>query len=228
MLVNSPCKTISFYDVILCSLFFISCNNSPNPHKDAAPNQEQVSANKIVQAHPIHHSFFEILADSALTLTQQKVTYDPAYYSIPYPNGDVPADKGVCCDVIIRAYRKINIDLQKLVHEDMKLAFSQYPHTWGLSKPDKNIDHRRVPNLMEFFKRKNASLPITNNPNDYLPGDIVTWDMGKSLPHIGIVVNEYSTDKQRHMMVHNVGGGQVLADYLFWHPIVGHYRYKEN
>lgn len=174
----------------------------------------------------IHTSFFEILADSALTLTRQKVTYDPTYCHIPYPNGDVPANKGVCCDVIVRAYRKMGIDLQVLVHEDIAQAFAAYPHTWGLPGPDKNIDHRRVPNLMEFFTRKGAAVPVTKIAKDYLPGDIVTWDMGGGRTHIGIVVNEMVADGSRHMVVHNVGQGQVLADYLFWHPIVGHYRYS--
>ena len=133
--------------------------------------------------------------------------------------------KGVCTDVIIRAYRSIGIDLQKEVHEDMKANFSVYPKNWGLKTTDKNIDHRRVPNLMTFFKRKGAEKPITNNANDYLPGDIVSWNLGGVITHIGIVVNKKSRDGKRYLIVHNIGAGQVLEDCLFDFKIIGHYRY---
>lgn len=170
-------------------------------------------------------TFADSLSDAALSLTKQKVTYDPSYYSIPYPNGDVPADIGVCADVIIRAYRKLGIDLQKLVHEDMKANFSKYPKKWGLKKTDTNIDHRRVPNLMKFFERKGTVLIKSTNASDYKPGDIVCWDLGGGITHIGIVVNRKSADNKRYMIVHNIGGGQVLADCLFSYTIIGHYRY---
>jgi uncharacterized protein YijF (DUF1287 family) len=168
------------------------------------------------------------LSDCALELTKQNVTYDPSYFSIAYPNGDVPSDKGVCTDVIIRAYRKIGIDLQKEVHEDMKANFSAYPNRWGLKTTDKNIDHRRVPNLMTFFKRKGATKPISNKAKDYLPGDIVCWDLGGGILHIGIVVDKKSADGKRNLIVHNIGNGQVLADCLFDYKIIGHYRYKSK
>jgi uncharacterized protein YijF (DUF1287 family) len=171
--------------------------------------------------------FFNRLADSTLTLTTQKVSYDPKYFELSYPNGDVPSDKGVCTDVVIRAYRKVGIDLQKEVHEDMKSNFSKYPKHWGLSKPDKNIDHRRVPNLMTFFTRHGVTKPISNNPKDYLPGDIVCWNLGGTVTHIGIVVKKKSADNQRHLIVHNIGGGQVIEDCLFNYKIIGHYRYGE-
>lgn len=167
------------------------------------------------------------LSVCALELTKQQVTYDPSYFSMGYPNGDVPSDKGVCTDVVIRAYRKIGIDLQKNVHEDMKVNFGVYPKIWGLKTTDKNIDHRRVPNLMTFFKRKGAEKPITNKANDYLPGDLVCWDLGRATTHIGIVVDKKSTDGKRNLIVHNIGGGQVLADCLFDYKIIGHYRYKK-
>ncbi len=166
------------------------------------------------------------LSDCALELTSQKVTYDPSYFSIDYPNGDIPADKGVCTDVIIRAFRKLGIDLQKEVHEDMKANFKLYPNLWGLKSTDKNIDHRRVPNLMVFFKRKGKEKPITNNPKDYTMGDIVCWNLGGAITHIGIVVNKKSKDGKRNLIVHNIGGGQVLEDCLFNYKIIGHYRYK--
>jgi len=165
------------------------------------------------------------LSECALELTKQKVTYDPSYFSIDYPNGDVPSDKGVCTDVVIRAYRKIGIDLQKEVHEDMKANFSSYPKIWGLKSTDKNIDHRRVPNLMTFFKRKGAEKSISEEAIDYKPGDIVCWNLGGTITHIGIVVDKKSKDGKRNLIVHNIGGGQVLEDCLFDFKIIGHYRY---
>jgi uncharacterized protein YijF (DUF1287 family) len=171
--------------------------------------------------------FYQQLADSTLVLTQQKVVYDPVYRVIDYPHGDVPANKGVCTDVIIRAYRKLGIDLQKEVHEDMKSNFDVYPQNWGLSRPDPNFDHRRVPNLMTFFARHGMVLRITDNPNDYRPGDIVCWDLGGGVTHIGIVTREKSSNGQRYQIVHNIGAGQVLEDCLFRYKIIGHYRYQQ-
>lgn len=173
------------------------------------------------------NSFEEKLSDAALSLTKDRVTYDPSYFSIPYPNGDVPSDKGVCTDVIIRSYRKLDIDLQKEVHEDMVAHFGLYPKIWGLKKTDKNIDHRRVPNLMVFFERRGSKLAITQKPEDYRPGDIVCWNLGGAVTHIGLVVDRKSTDQKRYMVVHNIGGGQVLEDCLFDFKIIGHYRYKQ-
>lgn len=172
-------------------------------------------------------SFYEKLSNVAIELTKQQVVYDPSYFKIGYPNGDVPADKGVCTDVVIRAYRKLGIDLQKEVHEDMVANFNKYPKKWKLSGTDKNIDHRRVSNLMVFFARHGTVKPITNNPNDYLPGDIVCWNLGGAITHIGIVVNRKSTDGKRYQIVHNIGGGQVLADCLFDFKIIGHYQYSK-
>tara|TARA_B100000809_G_C15132440_1_gene529082 strand:- start:3440 stop:4021 length:582 start_codon:yes stop_codon:yes gene_type:complete len=166
------------------------------------------------------------LSESAIELTKQQVTYDPSYYSLEYPNGDVPSDKGVCTDVVIRAYRKVNIDLQKEVHEDMKANFSLYPKNWGLKSTDKNIDHRRVPNLMTYFKRQGSEQPISNTPSDYQPGDIVCWNLGGAITHIGIVVDRKSRDGKRNLIVHNIGSGQILADCLFDYKIIGHYRHK--
>lgn len=169
--------------------------------------------------------FARRLSDAALTLIKDAVTYDPSYYSIKYPNGDVPKDKGVCTDVIIRAYRKLGIDLQKEVHVDMKQHFSKYPKNWGLSRPDSNIDHRRVPNLEVFFTRFGTKLPVTDKATDYKTGDIVTWMINNKMPHIGIVTHRKSADGKRNLIVHNVGAGQVLEDCLLSYKIVGHYRY---
>ncbi len=165
------------------------------------------------------------LSSAALELIEQDVTYDPAYFSIPYPNGDVPKNKGVCTDVVIRAYRTLDIDLQKEVHIDMVQHFSLYPKIWGLQRTDTNIDHRRVPNLMTFFSRKGIEKPISKNAKDYLPGDIVCWSLGGGLTHIGIVSDIKSSDQERFLIVHNIGAGQVLDDCLFDYKIIGHYKY---
>lgn len=169
--------------------------------------------------------FFDRLADSALALTGQPVTYDPTYRPIAYPNGDVPSDRGVCTDVVIRAYRMLGMDLQELVHEDMTAHFDLYPDNWGLDHPDNNIDHRRVPNLMVFFSRFGEVLDITDEAGDYQPGDIVCWDLGAGIKHIGIVSRRKSADGKRYQVVHNIGAGQVLEDILFDYHIIGHYRY---
>jgi len=171
--------------------------------------------------------FYSRLADSTFVLTKQRVQYDPAYFRLDYPNGDVPAGKGVCTDVVIRAYRKLGIDLQKEVHEDIKAHFEKYPKNWGLTGPDRNIDHRRVPNLMTFFARYGDVKRISRDPGDYQPGDIVCWNLGGGITHIGIVVRKKSADGQRHLIVHNIGAGQVLEDCLFRFRIIGHYRYTK-
>jgi hypothetical protein len=167
------------------------------------------------------------LVKEAVKLTEQRVIYDPSYFRIPYPNGDIPADKGVCTDVVIRAYRKIGIDLQQKVHEDMKENFGKYPKLWGLSKPDTNIDHRRVQNLMTFFSRFGTSLTTRKDANEYQPGDIVTWSLDKGLVHIGIVIDKKSNDGLRYLIVHNIGNGQEISDCLFSFSILGHYRYPK-
>jgi uncharacterized protein YijF (DUF1287 family) len=143
------------------------------------------------------------------------------------PGGDVPPDTGVCTDEIIRSYRAVGVDLQKEVHEDMVQNFAAYPNKrrWLLAHPDSNIDHRRVPNLMVFFARKGETLPITIRSEDYSPGDLVTWDLGGGVPHIGIVVDRRSRWGARYMVVHNIGEGPKMEDVLFNWKITGHYRY---
>jgi uncharacterized protein YijF (DUF1287 family) len=173
------------------------------------------------------NEFFKKLSDAAIELTHQQVQYDPQYFSIKYPNGDVPAGKGVCTDVIIRAYRKVGIDLQKEVHEDMVQNFTSYPKNWGLKKTDKNIDHRRVPNLMKYFSRFGTVKKVTNIPGDYIPGDVVAWNLGGAITHIGIVVDKKSSDGRRNLIAHNIGAGQVLEDCLFTYKIIGHYSFKK-
>jgi len=175
-------------------------------------------------------TFEERLSNAAISIIDKNVVYTPDYVSIKYPNGDVPAKTGVCTDVVIRAYRKLGIDLQKEVHEDIKANFNKYPNLkkWGLKTTDTNIDHRRVPNLEVFFERKGKKLAVTQNSNDYKTGEIVTWMIGGKLPHIGIITNKKSSDGKRPMIVHNVGGGQVLEDCLFSYDIVGHFRYYKQ
>lgn len=165
------------------------------------------------------------VATAAEELTKDKVVYNGTYFKIPYPNGDVPKPYGVCTDVVIRTYRKLDIDLQKEVHEDMKAHFSEYPNNWGLKKTDTNIDHRRVPNLRCFFSRKGLSLIVSQNAVDYLPGDIVSWQLDNGLTHIGMVSKTKTQNKKRYLMVHNIGAGQVFEDCLFSFKITGHYRY---
>lgn len=172
--------------------------------------------------------FEERLVDAALERTKHRVRYDGSYRTIAYPNGDVPDNTGVCTDVLIRAYRALGIDLQRLVHEDMAAHFDRYPsrRIWGLARPDKNIDHRRVPNLQRFFARHGASLPVTHHGNDYKPADIVTWMLPGNLPHIGIVSDRVNQQTALPLIVHNIGAGPKLEDMLFDYPITGHYRYS--
>ena len=184
-----------------------------------------------VKKSPYYGTFANKLSNAALGRLRSNVTYNGSYVKIAYPWGDVPANIGVCTDVVIRSYRKLGIDLQQQVHRDMSAAFNSYPNPrkWGLSKPDTNIDHRRVYNLRAFFARRGAGLPITHNPSDYRPGDLVTWMVGPDLPHIGIVVDRPSrADPRRKMIVHNIGNGPQIEDILFRFSITGHYRYTPD
>jgi uncharacterized protein len=171
--------------------------------------------------------FLQQLSAAAVERTHHTVRYDPAYVRIPYPGGDVPAETGVCTDEVVRAYRAMGIDLQKEVHEDMAANFAAYPsqRRWRRTSPDSNIDHRRVPNLQAFFSRKGEVLPITDQAGDYAPGDLVTWDLGGGLTHIGIVVDRKGFLGRRYMIVHNIGAGPKMEDVLFAWKITGHYRY---
>ena len=169
--------------------------------------------------------FVARLTEAAIERTTHLITYDGSYRRIEYPGGDVPETIGVCTDVIIRSYRALGIDLQELVHIDMRDNFDAYPDHWGLAKPDPNIDHRRVPNLQTYFSRHGTSLRVSDNPSNYRPGDLVTWMLPGNLPHIGIVVDRTSDDGRRYMLVHNIGSGPKLEDMLFDYPITGHYRF---
>ena len=166
------------------------------------------------------------LVSAAMERTEHEVVYDGAYRGIAYPGGDVPDHTGVCTDVVIRSYRKLGIDLQVLVHEDMEANFSKYPKKWGLKKTDTNIDHRRVPNLRRFFERHGEVLPVSKQAADYRPGELVTWMVDGKLPHIGILVEPRASKSNRPLVVHNIGRGPVVEDILFAFPITGHYRFE--
>lgn len=202
---------------------------SSEPMEGFDPNldkKEEVKPDIVIR----ERTFFDDLSDAAIDRTMHRVSYDPKYVNIPYPMGDVPQDTGVCTDVIIRSYRKFGIDLQQLVHEDIKKNFRQYPakKVWGSKKPDSNIDHRRVYNLQAFFERHGESLVISDDPKDYRPGDLVTWQISSKFPHIGIVVDVGTDDPDRFMVSHNIGEGPKIDDILFEFPISGHYRYNPN
>lgn len=170
-------------------------------------------------------SRLDALLQGAMAQIGKTLYYDPAYRRLDYPGGDVPLETGVCTDVVIRALRRAAVDLQVLVHEDMRVSFSKYPKHWGLKSADANIDHRRVPNLQTFFKRQGKALAVTQNPADYLPGDLVTWTLPNGLAHIGIVSKRKSKDGERLLVVHNIGAGAQIEDILFAFKITGHYRY---
>jgi uncharacterized protein YijF (DUF1287 family) len=170
--------------------------------------------------------FLRDLVAAAVERPHHQVTYDPGYVAIAYPGGDVPADSGVCSDEIIRIYRAVGIDLQKEVHEDIVRNFSAYPMSrWQQQHPDRNIDHRRVANLMVFFSRKGQELTLSSRGKDYAPGDLVAWDLGNGAIHIGMVVDQRDPLTHRYLIVHNIGAGPKMEDVLFDWNIIGHYRY---
>ena len=165
------------------------------------------------------------MLDGAIAQAGVTTEYDPAYVALEYPGGDVPEKTGVCSDVVVRAFRKAGIDLQKEVHEDIQAARSSYSTKWGSNAPDKNIDHRRVLNLMKYFERQGKSLPISDDADDYKPGDIVAWELSSGVDHIGIVTNMMSDSDGRLLIVHNIGAGTRIEDVLLDWTIKGHYRY---
>jgi hypothetical protein len=175
---------------------------------------------------PAAAGFGDRLSAAAVERTKERVVYDPSYQRIGYPMGDVAADRGVCADEVVRSFRALGVDLQVLVHEDMKQGFSAYPQFWGHAGPDANIDHRRVPNLEVYFTRKGYRLSPSLDPADYRPGDIVAWNLRGDagfLPHIGIVTDRIGASGWP-MVVHNIGAGPKLEDVLFSWPMTGRYR----
>jgi len=217
--------------VLLLTVALAGCGAAPTrsqPAREPAAGAVVAAAPQTPAPRPSSGSpFLDSFVEAAIERTTFEVRYDPTYFRIDYPGGDVPAEVGVCTDEVIRAYRKVGVDLQKEVHEDMKANFRLYPRKWGLKKTDTNIDHRRVPNLMVFFERQGAARPVTDDARDYKPGDVVTWELGGGLAHIGIVVNVPSpSDANRLMIVHNIGAGPQLEDVLFNWKITGHYSYS--
>jgi uncharacterized protein YijF (DUF1287 family) len=197
----------------------------------AAPTLQTVRESPVRLTAP-QQQFLNLLVVAAVERTHHTVRYDPAYVRIPYPGGDVPASTGVCTDEVIRSYRAVGIDLQKEVHQDMAAHLSAYPKKWSnVSRrsssggTDPNIDHRRVPNLMVFFSRHGQTLPLSTDARDYHPGDLVTWNLGGGITHIGIVVGQRSAQSGRFLIVHNIGQGPQMEDVLFNWRIIGHYRY---
>jgi len=193
---------------------------------DVTPNNDsagtRAAAAPLTEAQAVGMS----IAAAARKQVGQTLYYDPTYRRIAYPMGDVPIVVGVCTDVVIRALRgALKMDLQRLVHIDMSAAFSEYPQNWGLKNPDTNIDHRRVPNLRKYFSRKGYSIAVTNKPEDYLPGDIVTCMLPGNIPHI-MIASDRKTRAGVPLAIHNIGGGAQEEDRLFDFQITGHYRVK--
>jgi hypothetical protein len=155
-------------------------------------------------------------------------TYDSAYVKLDYPMGDVSIATGVCTDVVIRAMRHAGVDLQQLVHEDMRDSFAAYPDDWGLHAPDRNIDHRRVPNLMRYFERAGRTTYLSPQGDDYRPGDIVAWRLSAGRLHMGVVTDQRAPGRDVPLVVHNVGRGAQLADVLFGYELIGHYRWSDQ
>ncbi len=210
-----------FSALFLVFAFSASCQRQSQPQK--AGTQEPVSTVKPFPATVCPQ--LRQLVESAIEQTKITTGYDPSYVRINYPGGDVPIETGVCSDVVVRGFRKAGVDLQKEIHDDMGRAWPDYPKKWGANGRDPNIDHRRVWNLMTYFKRQGKSLPVTTSREDYQPGDIVTWDLGNGADHIGIVVNSWSENRNAYLMVHNIGAGARVEDVLFSWRITGHYRY---
>lgn len=205
---------------------------NPGPRPETAPSAsdpparaEPAAAPATAPAPPRPASKGERLAHAALEQVGQTTKYDPAYVGLAYPGGDVPLDRGVCTDVVVRALRKLDVDLQVLIHEDMKAAFDSYPQNWGLKRPDRNIDHRRVPNIARYLHRKGKAVPVTRDAGDYRPGDIVVWRLADGRLHMGIVSNVLVPGTQRHEIVHNFGAGAQREDRLFELEVIDHFRY---
>ena len=208
--------------LLLCLLVVSGCRRQVHvvnrgPAVPPHPNIRPLPANASPQ--------LKQMLDGAIAQAGVTTSYDPSYVSLDYPGGDVPQETGVCSDVVVRAFRKAGIDLQKEIHEDMKAARSDYPTKWGATTTDANIDHRRVLNLMAYFRRHGKSLPVIFSGADYQPGDIVAWDLTMGIDHIGIVTNILSDSGDHYLIVHNIGTGTRVEDVLFNWTIKGHYRY---
>lgn len=211
--------------LIFCLFLLLACqkNFQSSAQKGDLQTVKAVESSRVVE---IGSPAVKKMLESAVEQTRVTKSYDPEYAVLAYPNGDVPIEKGVCTDVVVRAFRRAGVDLQKEVHEDMRANFAVYPKKWSLKSPDKNIDHRRVPNLATFFTRRGKSLPVTGEAKNYQPGDVVAWDLnGKGLTHIGLVSNAYNETTKRYLIIHNIGAGAQAEDVIFDWKITGHFRY---
>ncbi|MBA7683396.1 hypothetical protein ES703_91760 [subsurface metagenome] len=220
-----PCTTTWVIGILCCGCLLMGCDETDKPTRQAS-NQD-VAKPTVEPEAPISQK--TVLKSSAIVAAARDQIgktkrYDPSYVRLEYPGGDVPIRKGVCTDVVIRALRDaFGMDLQKLVHEDMKAAFPEYPNIWGLKKPDRNIDHRRVPNVRRYFERKGYSIAVSKNKEDYLPGDVVSCAVAENQPHIMIVSDRKKRDGTP-LVIHNIGRGTKENNRLFEFPLTGHYR----
>jgi uncharacterized protein YijF (DUF1287 family) len=209
----------------LTSCSFPAANSQTSP---ANIKQPHAAATKQARTVNPNDPPLKRVIDGSVEQTSYTFSYDPAYVKLAYPGGDVPIERGVCADVVIRAFRKAGVDLQKTIHEDMKRHFSAYPKNWGASRPDSNIDHRRVANLMTYFARQNKALAVSADPRQYRPGDVVAWELGNGRLHIGMVSDMKVEGEERYAAVHNISAGATLEDVLFAWKVIGHYRYFEE
>src|SRR6266576_60929 len=217
-------KSTGLFPIAVCLIMSAATSCQRPPHRRAVA--EVLAPSPVARPLPANVSpQLKQLIDAAIEQSKVTTGYDPSWIKIDYPNGDVPSDTGVCSDVVVRAFRKAGIDLQKEVHEDMTRARSEYPRKWGASGTDTNIDHRRVLNLMTWFERQGKSLPVTNDRADYLPGDVLAWDLSEGHEHIGILTNLSSEPDKHYLIVHNIGAGARVEDVLLAWKIIGHYRY---
>lgn len=218
-----PLQATAF--VLAVALAIAACSRSPAPAPAPADtSQTTPSRPAAIAPTPAPPPPLVAAARRQIGVT---VRYDPAYVRLPYPGGDVAPDRGVCTDVVIRAFRVQGVDLQQRVHEDMRTHFASYPKSWGLRAPDANIDHRRVPNLQRWFERQRWSVPASEQASAYQAGDLVTWDLGGNVPHIGIVSERHSLFGSP-LIIHNIGHGTREEDILFDYRITGHYRPPSN
>ena len=224
---NTRLQTLALLTALLIAVVSVSACSSRGGDAAASAKKApaQGAAVETLTRRPISETpQIRKVVDSAIEQTRQTFEYDPSYTKIEYPNGDVPLERGVCADVIVRAFRNAGVDLQKEVHEDMAKHFAAYPAKWGARKPDSNIDHRRVPNLMTLFERRARSVPITRKPSDYNPGDVVAWELDNRLLHIGLVTDAVASGTPNYLVVHNIGAGAKIEDVLMAWKIIGHYR----
>lgn len=221
-------RIVTFSIFVICTFVIAGCTSTfPKQLRigDARPNAADV-AKEDPPLSELPDGPIAKLLESGNEQTKITLNYTQDYFTIPYPNGDVPKETGACTDVVIRAFRNAGVDLQKEVHEDMRANFGEYPKKWGLTKTDTNIDHRRVPNLQKYFTRQGKSLPVSDDAAKFLPGDVVSWDLnGKGMTHIGIISNLREPNSGRYLIIHNIGSGTKIEDRLFEWTITGHFRY---